>query len=360
MTSDLLAVAEELPLAFGAPKLGGPPTEPRRGRSLPYVNLFGRNRVRRDHDLCSHLVQDRAISDSDRMAIRCGLLALSYGDLHAATVQGAQRLHSLGVRKGDRIIVVAESGFQAIALILALGELEACTLAVNARMPDSELETIRSYNVHHRMIYCAGDSLAAAVRAKVEMFRSEFFLFGPVVVQDVARPRSVGRNRKELERPTVSFGEDSRCAGLRHRRLLESASYLAGACALSADDVIYNCAPIASIEGFLATLTALHAGAGVELVAEPDPAHFVWRLNEGRVSFLIAPPPFFPEILAYAKVNGHGLRRRRLRLISSVNHAIDPDVETAVLDAFGERVRRFGFRKRRRSIARHDVALAQC
>ena len=355
MTRNWSAVAEELRLALDAPEMSGPPTERRRARSLPYINLFGRNRVRREHDLCSHLVQDRAISDSDRMAIRCGLLALSYCDLHAAMVQGVKRLHGFGVRKGDRIIVVAESGFQTIALILALGELETCTLVVNARMPDDELTAIRSSNVHHRMIYCAGDSSAAAAHSTVEMVRSEFFLFGPVIVQDVAQPRSARRNRKGPERPTVSFAEDSRCAGLRHRRLLESASYLAGTCALSADDVIYNCAPIANIEGFLATLMALHAGAGVEFVAEPDPEHFVCRLNEGQVSCLIAPPPFLLEVLAHAKVNGHILRHRRLRLISSVREAIDPDLDMAVLDAFGERVRRFDFRKSRRSIARHHI-----
>ena len=341
LMKDWTAAVEELPLEYGTPELSGPPMESGRTRGLPDISLFGGNRMRRNHDLCSHLVQDQAITDSDCMAVRCGLLSLSYWDLQAAMVQRARRLRGLGVRSGDNVIIVAESGFQAVALILALAELKACILAVSARTPESKLTTIRSSNVHHRMIYCVGDSSAAAEHAKLELFHSEFSLLGPVIVQDVAQTRSAAGKRKR--RPTISFAESDGCTSLGHRGLLESASYLAGACALSANDVIYNYIPIFTIEGFLATLAALHAGAGVELVAEPTPEHFVWTLHEGRLSCLIASPPILLEILAYAKINGHVLRHRRLRLISLVGQAIDPVLEMGVLDVLGNRIRRFGF-----------------
>ena len=338
MTSDWSRVAEELSLGFGAPKLSARPSLRTRSRSLLHIDLFGRSDVRRDHDLLSHVVQDRAITDADCMALRCGLLALSYRDLHAAMLEATKRLHGLGVRKGDRIIVFAESGFQVIALVLALSELEARILLAHARAGLSELEGIRDQNAKFRLIYCAGDSSAAADHAKLEPVRAEFDLFGPVIVQELAQVPNFVRVRRSTEQSTISFSEGGFCAAFRHRRLLENASYLAGACALTARDVIYNCATVAGIEGFLITLTALHAGAGAELVTEPDPEHFVWRLNEGRVSCLVASPSFFRAILAYAELNGHVLRSRPLRLISSARESLDPDLEKSILAAFGKRV----------------------
>ena len=109
-------------------------------------------------DRLSHVVHDWAIRDPDRAALRCGAQGLSYGDLWSATLDAVSKLRRLDIRAGDRVALVAENGLQVVPLILALSELDAWAVPVNARMSSREVESIRTFSDCRRALYCAEDS----------------------------------------------------------------------------------------------------------------------------------------------------------------------------------------------------------
>jgi len=70
---------------------------------------------------------------------------LSYGDLAQAVDTAAARLASLGVRGGDRVMIVAENCVAQIVLLFAAARLDAWALVSNARLSAAELDAIAAH-----------------------------------------------------------------------------------------------------------------------------------------------------------------------------------------------------------------------
>src|SRR5260370_22187418 len=145
-------------------------------------------------DRFSHVVCDWAAIEPSRIALASGACRLSYGDLWNATRKTVKTLRKLGVRAGDRVLLVAENGLQIVPLLLAVSELDAWSVPLNARMSAREVETIRAFSDCRRSLYCVGDSQAAAGHAATAKIDREISVFGPVlasVINEGARQEPV-------------------------------------------------------------------------------------------------------------------------------------------------------------------------
>ncbi len=70
----------------------------------------------------------------------------SYRELHRALGQIAAALRSLGIRPGDRMMIVSENSIALTALLLAASRIDAWAIVVNPRLSPRELDQIRDHS----------------------------------------------------------------------------------------------------------------------------------------------------------------------------------------------------------------------
>jgi long-chain acyl-CoA synthetase len=236
-----------------------------------------------------------------------GLLA---GALWDATCDAILHLQRLGIRAGDRVALVAENGLQVVPLILALSELDAWAVPVNARMSSREVQSIRTFSDCRRTLYCAGDSDAASAHGVEHGSDEELSLLGRILVSELNESAAPAEIYPDKARQTAILVFTSGSTGepkgvmLSHQSLLYMGANMAQLRKVTSDDAFYNSSPVSHAIGLGTVLmTAFWAGAVVELVARFTPEHFINALQEERVSSVTAVPTLFARILHYAEAN---------------------------------------------------------
>ncbi|MDP3517027.1 MAG: AMP-binding protein, partial [Pseudohongiella sp.] len=68
---------------------------------------------------------------------------LNYSELAASVRQTQQQLQLMGIHPGDRVLLINENSVPLLISILALSELGAWPVVVNARMAAAEIDRIR-------------------------------------------------------------------------------------------------------------------------------------------------------------------------------------------------------------------------
>jgi acyl-CoA synthetase (AMP-forming)/AMP-acid ligase II len=93
------------------------------------------------------------------------MMTWSYRELHHAVGQIAMALHSLGIRPGDRIMIVSENCIALASLLLAASRIDAWAIVVNPRLSPRELDQIREHSGARRAFFTAGVSKEASSHA---------------------------------------------------------------------------------------------------------------------------------------------------------------------------------------------------
>src|SRR5277367_2653475 len=102
----------------------------------------------------------------DRPALVEASGAWSYRQLASAISNAQNWLADSGVRPGDRVMIVCENCRAFVAILLALANLDAWPVLVNARLAASELDEIRDHCGARRVIYTTSVSPHAREHAK--------------------------------------------------------------------------------------------------------------------------------------------------------------------------------------------------
>ncbi|MEX3630202.1 MAG: AMP-binding protein [Burkholderia sp.] len=90
---------------------------------------------------------------------------LSYAELVAAIDASAAQLRALGVRGGDRVMIVAENSIAQIVLLFAAATLDAWALLANARLSAAELDAIAAHARPRAIAFVTATSPDAAAHA---------------------------------------------------------------------------------------------------------------------------------------------------------------------------------------------------
>ena len=291
----------------------------------------------------SHLLWRWERQSPDAPAMIQGETAWSYARLAEAVRAGKALLTGLGVRPGDRVMLVNENCLALCALILAAGDLDAWAVIVNARLSPREIDTIREHCGARRVIYTIAvskDADAHARRHRADI--CDEFLLGRLAVG--------GLNRDCLPEPVESGGEAQVAAViytsgttgtpkgvmLTHRNIMFVGAVSGGLLrGIGPGDVVYGVLPVSHVFGLASVFTGALCG-GACLLVQPRfaPAQVLADLKSG-LTMVNGVPAMFARLLEHIKQTGAAVEAPRLRFLSAGGSPLDPAIKAETEALFG-------------------------
>jgi len=114
-----------------------------------------------------HQVADGHVSSHpERVALVEEGVSWTYRELDRSVADIAAGLKSLGVRAGDRMVIVSENCIALAALLLAASRIDAWAIVANPRLSPRELDQIRDHSGARRMFFTPEISKEAAAHAQ--------------------------------------------------------------------------------------------------------------------------------------------------------------------------------------------------
>ncbi|MEH2565896.1 class I adenylate-forming enzyme family protein [Bradyrhizobium sp. AZCC 2289] len=291
-----------------------------------------------------HRVIDRHVAASPRhTALIEDGASWSYRELDRTVADIAAGLKSLGVRAGDRMVVVSENCIALAALLLAASRIDAWAIVANPRLSPRELDQIRDHSGARRMFFTPEISKEAAAhaqrgRAEVrELGPLKAIGVGPLNEDTVAEPVEKDP-AKQVAALIYTSGTTGTPKGvmLTHENLLISAKTTARFRRMSAGDKVYVVLPISHIVGISLLIMTLMVGGTVRLVSKYDPAALAKAIAGEGITILNGVPATYQRLLEYKAVAGlKQLDRGSLRLIAVAGAPLDLDLKSRVEHEFG-------------------------
>src|SRR5271156_325771 len=270
--------------------------------------------------------------------------AWTYQELDSVVMETALWLRELGIRPGDRVMIVLENCRAFIAVLFALSRMDAWPVLVNAHLSAREIDQIRDHCGARRVIYTVGVSPHAkehAGRHQAVIF--EMHSLGPI---------GIGPLNESVEVETLEANVTDRVAALiytsgttgtpkgvmlSHRNLLHVAGVSATIRYLSRADRVFGILPMSHAVGLsVVLLGSLLSGATLHLTPRFDPMTFRTTLEQDKLTVVLGVPAMFSQFLDYAKLRGlDSINFPSLRIISSSGAPLDPAIKAAVQKLFG-------------------------
>lgn len=268
----------------------------------------------------------------------------TYRQLASAIVEARTWLGGLGVRAGDRVMVVCENCRSFVAILLALTKMDAWPVLVNARLSPREVDQIREHCGARRVIYTTSVSPHATEHAKrhgAVMYLDSSLgsvAIGPLNEEAAAEPVDAD-HRNGVAALIYTSGTTGVPKGvmLTHRNLLFLAAVSARIRALNPDDRLYAILPMSHAVGLsVVLLGGLLSGARLYMAPRFDPGAALAALDRDELTVMLGVPGMFAMMLEYAKTKGkEALQFPALRIISSSGAPLDPALKAAVEKLFG-------------------------
>jgi long-chain acyl-CoA synthetase len=291
-----------------------------------------------------HQAMDRQVLQSpQRIAVIDDDSIWTYRELQQRVEDVAVGLRSLGIRPGDRMMIVSENCVALAALLLAASQVGAWAIVVNPRLSPREVEQIRVHSDARRMFFTVGISREAASHAA--QYQSSVSDLGGLnmisvsALNEAAIAEPVEANAAEQVAVLIyTSGTTGLPKGvmLTHENLLFSARTTADIRRMTEDDKIYLVLPISHIVGISLLIMTLMTGATARLVSKYDPAALAEAIAVEGVTILNGVPATYQRLLEYKTVAGiPKLERGSLRLIAVAGAPLDLALKSRVQDEFG-------------------------
>ncbi|KGB98083.1 AMP-binding enzyme family protein [Burkholderia multivorans] len=269
---------------------------------------------------------------------------LSYAELAQAIDAVASRLAALGVRGGDRVMIVAENSVAQVVLLFAAARIDAWALVSNARLSVAELDAIAAHARPKLTAFVTDTSSdARAHAARHEAVRAD------------ALPVDIGawsyRLDAHADSETVAAEGAAQCAALiyttgttgtpkgvmlSHRNLLFIAAMSSTLRRVSPDDIVYAVLPVSHVYGLASVcLGSLYAGATLRLAPRFSPEAVRVALADEGVTIFQGVPAMHAKLIEHLHTHGHAWHAPRLRFTYSGGSPLDAALKARVERVYG-------------------------
>jgi len=292
----------------------------------------------------SDVVKPWAEGSPDRPALVEASGTWTYGQLSSAIATTEAWLVDSGVRPGDRVMIVCENCRAFVAILLALADLDAWPVLVNARLSAREIDQIQEHCGARRVIYTTQVSPHAREHAKRHdaaiLDIKEMGAVGLGPLNETVEPEPIDPNTTDhIAALIYTSGTTGLPKGvmLTHRGLLFVAAVSARIRSLTPEDRLLGVLPMSHAVGLsVVLLGALLSGATVELMPRFDPVAVLKVLEAGRLTIMLGAPAMFSLFLEYAKMKGiRPAKYPRLRIISSSGAPLHATLKLEIENLFG-------------------------
>jgi long-chain acyl-CoA synthetase len=289
---------------------------------------------RRIHEV----VDQHAAETPDRLALSEEGNEWSYGKLYRSVEEVAEDLRTLGMRAGDRMMIVSENCVALAALLLAASRIDAWAIVANPRLSARELDQIRDHSGARRIFLTVAISKEAESHAA--RYGASRLEIGPLVdigvtaLNEATTAESVeasARDQVAVLIYTSGTTGTSKGVMLTHQNLLFSAKTTAVIRRMTPADNQYIVLPISHIVGISLLIMTLMTGAKGKLVSKYDPAVLAKAIAEEGITILNGVPATYQRLLEYKSVAGlKMLNRGSLRLIAVAGAPLDLELKSRV------------------------------
>jgi len=295
-------------------------------------------------DQISDVIDQGAVAFADRPAVIDGAGTWSYQALAMTADTARDWLAEQDVRRGDRVMVVAENCRSSIALFFAISKTGAWPVMVNPRLSAREIDAIQAHCGARCILYSAPTSVQSRDHAR----RHDAALhdieglgrIGASPTDPAATPCPIeesGTDRVAALVYTSGSTGEPKGVMLSHGNLLFMAKAAVTIRSLTPQDRLYGVLPVSHIVGLsTVTLGTLLAGASLFLVPRFNPADAMRSLEQDGITVMLGTPSMFAMMAEYADRKGTGkVAAPNLRIISSSGAPLDPEIKKTTERLFG-------------------------
>ncbi|QBQ97585.1 class I adenylate-forming enzyme family protein [Paraburkholderia pallida] len=279
----------------------------------------------------------------DGVALQDKQRRLTYREVDASIRHVSGRLIALGIRPGDRVLVVAENCVAAGVLVMALSAVDAWAVVVNARLSAREIETFLDHSGARRAFYThtvgkdAGEHAARHGAVAESWPGIGEVAIGPLNEGAVAEPAwDDPRKQTAVMIYTSGTSGQPKAVMLSHANMLHIAQVIRTVRRLGPQDKIYGVLPMAHIMGLSGNLVAALA-CGSTLLLEDlfSPQALANAILEERLTILLGVPVMFAKLLDWCRSTGTDISKHSLRIIGVAGSPLTPKLKEDVERAFG-------------------------
>jgi long-chain acyl-CoA synthetase len=290
------------------------------------------------------VVQLWSVKSPDGLAIVEESGGWTFRDLSQRIAETQAWLFDLGIRPGDRVMIISENSRALIALLMATVSLDAWPVIVNARLSSSEIDQIRNHSGACRVIHTIGGSQnASEIAHKHGAVLQDLLDMGPVAVgalNGATVPEPIEASPEERVAALIyTSGTTGQPKGvmLSHRNLLFIAAISAEIRKLTPADRLLVALPMSHAVGLsVVLLGGLLSGATLYLSPQFDPMNARTLIERHRITVVLGVPAMFNQWLQYAKLRKiESLRFPSLRIISSSGAPLDQAIKSETERLFG-------------------------
>jgi long-chain acyl-CoA synthetase len=274
--------------------------------------------------------------------LACAAAEHSWLELEQARREWSGRLARLGVRPGDRVMVVGENCPAMVMLVFALASLRAWVVNVNARLAAREVDAIREHSEARRMLFLVEDSRDAAEHARRCLGEPlEGDAWGAMALAPLRQsaPEPVTGDPAEdvaaLLYTTGTTGQP-KAVMLTHANLLFIARNSGELRRITPEDRVYGLLPLTHVYGLASvTLGSLLAGASLHLQARFSPAAAAAFIRGQRLTVCQGVPAMYAKLVHHLKEHGESsFGASRLRFIYAGGSPLVPALKREVEEFF--------------------------
>lgn len=295
--------------------------------------------AQRIHALIAPWVQ----SQPHHPAVQDAQQTLSYAQLWDASDVLAAALQEMGVRPGDRLLVVGENCVAACALFVAASKLDVWVSIVNARLSEREIAQFKAHSGARRVVYLTHVSAEAVVHARQAGAMGwdtpvGALGLGPLNAEAQAEPCSADP-AEQVAALVYTSGTTGNPKGvmLTHANLMFVAQSARDIRQIGPADVVYGVLPMAHVVGLSTQfLGSVCAGASLLLEARFTPEAAARALREQGVSLLVGVPALCARLLEWSRAQQQPLLAPALRMIGVAGSPLTPSLKAQVEQALGQ------------------------